>query len=316
LNSKARLAFTTVAILWGIPYLLIKIAVDDGVPPAFVAWARVVLGAAVLLALSWKLGVLDAVRGRLKWLLAFAVAEIVIPFPLIAAGERNIDSSVAAILIAAAPLFVALLALRFDHSERVSGWRLGGLFLGFAGVILFVGVDIAGRPSELYGAAAVLASAFCYAVGPMILKRHLSDLDSRISMGATLVIAAILLAPAAAWQLPRTMPSNRALLALVGLGLLCTAVALVSYGVLVREAGPARALVVTYINPVIAVIAGVAVRGEHLGASAMSGLALILVGSWLSTEGPQRQQSSDSQQNSKTAALPPSADEVLDSPDA
>jgi drug/metabolite transporter (DMT)-like permease len=310
LNSKARFAFIVVSILWGIPYLLIKIAVDDGVPPAFVAWARVVLGAAVLLALSWKLGVAGAVRGRLKWLVAFAVAELVIPFPLIASGERHIDSSVTAILIAAAPLFVALLALRFDHSERVSGWRLVGLFVGFAGVVLLVGIDIAGSPGELYGAAAVLASAFCYAVGPMILKRHLSDLDPRVSMGASLGIAAILLAPAAAWQLPRTMPSNRALLALLGLGLLCTAVALAAYGVLVREAGPARALVVTYINPVIAVIAGIAVRGEHLGVSGMAGLALILIGSWLSTEGSQRQRSP------RTADLRPSTDEAIDSPDA
>lgn len=309
MNRKARLAFSTVAILWGIPYLLIKIAVDDGIPPTFVAWARVMLGAAVLLALSWKLGVAQAIRGRLKWLAAFAIAEIVVPFPLIASGERHVDSSVAAILIAAAPLFVALLALRFDQNERVGGWQLAGLFIGFAGVILFVGVGIAGQTSELYGAAAVLASAFCYAVGPMILKRHLSDLDPRVSMGASLVIAAILLAPGAALQVPRAMPSTRALLALVGLGLLCTALALAAYGVLVREAGPARALVVTYINPIIAVAAGVAVRGERLGASAIFGLGLILVGSWLSTEG------SSKKQKSERAGLGPSTEEVMDSPE-
>jgi len=293
-NSKARFAFIAVSILWGIPYLLIKIAVDDGVPPAFVAWARVVLGAVILLALSWKFGVVEALRQRLKWLAAFAVLEIVIPFPLIASGERHVDSSVAAILIAAAPLFVALLALRLDPTERVSGWRLVGLFIGFAGVVLLVGIDIAGRSSELYGVGAVLASAFCYAVGPMILKHHLSDLDPRVSMGACLGIAAILLAPAAALDRPRTMPSNPALLSLLGLGLLCTAMALALYGVLVREAGPARALVVTYINPVIAVIAGILVRGEHLGVSGMSGLGLILVGSWLSTESGQKQPGSES----------------------
>ena len=308
MNRKARLAFSTVAILWGIPYLLIKIAVDDGIPPTFVAWARVMLGAAVLLALSWKLGVAQAIRGRLKWLAAFAIAEIVVPFPLIASGERHVDSSVAAILIAAAPLFVALLALRFDQNERVGGWQLAGLFIGFAGVILFVGVDM-GQTSELYGAAAVLASAFCYAVGPMILKRYLSDLDPRVSMGASLVIAAILLAPGAALQVPRAMPSTRALLALVGLGLLCTALALAAYGVLVREAGPARALVVTYINPIIAVAAGVAVRGERLGASAIFGLGLILVGSWLSTEG------SSKKQKSERAGLDPSTEEMMDSPE-
>jgi len=284
-NAKANIAFTTVAILWGIPYLLIKIAVEDGVSPVFVAWARVVLGAIILLALSWKMDVRSAVRGRLKWLVAFAMAEIVIPFPLIAAGERHIDSSVAAILIAAAPLFVALLALRFDESERIGGWRLAGLFIGFLGVVAFVGLNIAGRSDELYGALAVLASAFCYAVGPMVLKRHLSDLDTRVSMGATLAIAAALLAAPALWDAPRTLPSNRAMLALAGLGVLCTAAALVAYGVLVREAGAGRALVITYINPVIAVAAGVAVRGERVGLSAVLGLALILIGSWLSTQG-------------------------------
>ena len=272
------------AILWGIPYLLIKIGVDDGVSPAFVAWARVVLGAIVLLALTWKLGILPAIQGRIKWLVAFALAEIVIPFPLIATGERHIDSSVAAILIAAAPLFVALLALRFDEGERVGGWRLIGLLTGFAGVVAFVGIDIAGRADEFYGSLAVLASAFCYAVGPMILKRHLSDIDSRVSMGAALIIASILLAPPALWEAPRVIPSNRAMLALVGLGLFCTAAALVAYAVLVREAGPGRALVITYINPVIAVAAGMAVRGERVGVGALFGLTLILVGSWLSTE--------------------------------
>jgi drug/metabolite transporter (DMT)-like permease len=283
-NSKARTAFAAVAILWGIPYLLIKIVVDEGVPPVFVAWARVVVGAVVLLLLSRKESVFGAIRGRIKWLILFTLAEIAIPFPLIASGERHVDSSVAAILIAAAPLFVALLALRFDASERVGGWRLAGLFIGFAGVVLLVGVDIAGRRDELFGALAVLAAAFCYAVGPMILKRCLSDLDPRVSMGATLVIASILLAPAAVLEHPQVLPSTKAVLALLALGVLCTAAGLAAYGVLVAEAGAGRALVVTYINPVIAVAAGMALRGERLGIGSVFGLALVLVGSWLSTE--------------------------------
>jgi len=285
MNTRARIAFGIVAILWGIPYLLIKIAVQDGVPPAFVAWIRVVLGALVLVALSWNKGVFAALRDRWKWVGLFALVEVVIPYPLIAGGEQHVDSSVAAILIAAAPLFVALLALRFDPSERVGGWRLAGLLMGFVGVAMFVGIDIAGRRDELLGALAILVAAFGYAVGPMVMKRYLADLDPRVSMGATLILSSILLAPAAALQLPHAMPSTSALLALVGLGIFCTALAFVAYGVLIVEAGPARSLIVTYLNPVVAVALGVAVRGEHLGIGAIVGLALILVGSWLSTEG-------------------------------
>src|SRR3954465_9492002 len=118
MSARAWTAFATVSTLWGIPYLFIKVAVDDGVPPAFLAWVRVVLGGAVLLGLAWPAGALAALRGRWRWLAIFAVIEIVVPFPLIAAGEQHVDSSLALGVVAAAPLFVALLALRYDASER------------------------------------------------------------------------------------------------------------------------------------------------------------------------------------------------------
>ena len=285
MSARAWIAFAAVSTLWGIPYLFIKIAVDDGVPPAFLAWVRVVLGGAVLLALAWTAGVLTALRGRWRWLSAFAVIEIVIPFPLIAAGEQHVSSSLAAIIVAAAPLFVALLALRFDDSERVGGSRLAGLLLGLVGVAALVGIDATGSGEELLGAAAVLFSAFCYAVGPMLLKRHLADLDPRASMGAALAIAALVLTPAALLAPPEAMPSGEALASLVVLGVFCTAAAFWFYGALVAEAGAGRALVITYIAPVVAVALGVAVLGERPGAGAAVGLLLILAGSWLSTDG-------------------------------
>lgn len=277
------MAFAAVSTLWGIPYLLIKVAVEDGVPPAFVAWVRVVLGAVVLIGLAWRAGVLRGLRGRVQWLAAFAVAEIVVPFPLIAMGEQHVDSSLAAILIAVAPLFVALLALRFDATEKAGGRRLAGLILGLLGVMALVGVDFAGRTDELFGAAAILTAAFSYAVGPMILKRHLADLDPRASMGASLVLAAVLLVPAAALDPPTAWPNATTIGALLGLGLLCTAAALVFFGALIAEVGAGRALVVTYVNPVVAVVLGMAILGERPGAGAVVGLVLILVGSWLST---------------------------------
>jgi drug/metabolite transporter (DMT)-like permease len=273
------------SMLWGVPYLFIKVAVDDGVPPAFLAWVRVILAATVLLALAWRAGVLGPVRGRWRWLALFAGIEIVIPFPLIAAGEQHVSSSLAAILIAAAPLFVALLALRFDAEERVGGTRLVGLLIGLGGVVTLVGVDVAGQSDELIGAAAILVAALGYAAGPMILKSKLADLDPRATMGVSLAIAALLLTPAAAIAPPAQAPSTGALASLLVLGLFCTAAAFVIWAWLVAEVGPGRALVITYVAPVVAVALGVAILGESVGAGAGAGLLLILAGSWLSTDG-------------------------------
>jgi len=285
MSPRAWATFGAVSALWGIPYLFIKVAVDDGVPPAFLAWVRVILAAALLLALAQRAGTLASVRGHWRWLALFAVAEIAVPFPLIAAGEQHVASSLAAIIIATAPLFVALLALRFDASERVTGRRLIGLLIGLGGVVALMGIDVAGSGDELLGAMAILVAAFCYAVGPMVLKRHLAKLDQRASMGASLALAAVFLTPAVALDPPTAPISGEAIAALVVLGVLCTAAAFVLYGMLITEVGAGRALVVTYINPVIAVGLGVAILGERPGAGAIAGLLLILAGSWLSTDG-------------------------------
>ena len=240
MSARAWAAFATVSTLWGIPYLFIKIAVDDGVPPAFLAFVRVALGAAVLMALAWRAGTLGALRGRGRWLALYALFEIVVPFPLIAAGERHVASSLAAIIIAAVPLFVAVLALRFDHAERATGSRLVGLIVGLVGVVALVGIDVAGRGDELLGAGAILIAAVGYAAGPMVFKRTLADLDPRAAMGASLVVAAVALAPLAAVDPPAAVPSTQALVALVVLGIFCTAAAFVFFGALIAEVGPGR----------------------------------------------------------------------------
>ena len=285
MSTRAWAGFFAMSTIWGVPYLFIKVAVDDGVPPAFLAWSRVVLGAAVLLFLAWRAGTLGSLRGRGRWLAMFAVFEIAVPFPLIAAGEQHVDSSVAAIIIAAAPLIVALLALRFDASERVSGRRLVGLLIGLGGVVALVGIDVAGSSDELIGTGLIVLAACGYAIGPMVLKRKLADLDARATMGGSLAIAALVLAIPAALSVPSEVPTPEALGSLVVLGLVCTALAFVVFSVLIREAGPSRALVITYVNPVVAVALGVAILGERPGAGAVAGLLLILAGSWLSTDG-------------------------------
>src|SRR5437763_13607834 len=285
MSRKAWIAFAAISLIWGVPYLLIRIAVRHGVPPGTLAWTRVALAAVLLLALAWRAGTLGSLRGRWRWLLAYAVAEVSIPFPLIAAGEERVSSSLAAIVIASVPLIAAVLAFRFDHSERPTPIRAVGLVLGFGGVIALVGIDVAGSAGELAGTAMIMLAAVGYAIGPMLIKHRLADLDPRATIGASLALASVLLAPAVALDPPKAVPSVGAISAVVVLGLLCTAAAFVIFMVLIREAGTSRATVITYINPVIAVGLGVTLLGESLGAGAVAGLLLILAGSWLSTDG-------------------------------
>ena len=169
-SARAWALFAGMSLVWGIPYLFIKVAVDGGMPPAFIAWVRVTLAAAILLALAKRAGLLPSLRGKGRWLLVYALVEIVVPFPLIAAGEQHVSSGLAAILIAAVPLFIALLAIRFDPEERATGSRLVGLVVGLVGVVVLMGIDVAGDRDELLGAVAILIAALGYAIGPMTLK--------------------------------------------------------------------------------------------------------------------------------------------------
>jgi drug/metabolite transporter (DMT)-like permease len=285
MTRRAWLAFGAISVIWGIPYLLIRVAVRHGMTPAFLAWGRVTLAAVVLLALAWRAGTLSSLRGQLRVLLIYAVVEICIPFPMIAAGETRVSSSLAAILISSVPLIVALLALRFDHSERPTPARAFGLVLGFGGVVALMGIDLASKGGELLGAGAIMLAAVGYAIGPMLIKLRMARLDPRATMGASLAMASVLLAPAAALDPPHAVPSTGAIVCVVALGFVCTAAAFVIFTILITEAGTSRATVITYVNPVIAVGLGVALLGERPETGAVAGLLLILAGSWLATDG-------------------------------
>ncbi len=183
------------------------------------------------------------------------------------------------------PLIGAVLAFRFDHSEKPTPIRAVGLIVGFGGVVALVGLDVGGRTQELLGTGEVLLGAVGYAIGPMLIKHRLGGLDARALSGASLAMAAVLLIPFVALDPPHGVPSGGAITAAVVLGLLCTAAGFVIYTVLIREVGTSRATVITYINPVVAVALGVTLLGERPGAGAVAGLLLILAGSWLSTDG-------------------------------
>jgi drug/metabolite transporter (DMT)-like permease len=181
------------------------------------------------------------------------------------------------------PLFVALLALRFDAAERVSGSRLLGLLLGLGGIALLLSVDLGGDLEQLIGGAMVLLATLCYASSTLLVKRAFSDVPMLGVVTVATAVSSLLLAPFALALTPARLPSLNVALALVALGVLCTAAGLLSYFALIVEAGPSRASVVTYMNPAVAVALGVAILDEPLTGGILAGFVLIIAGSWLST---------------------------------
>lgn len=285
MTRRAWLMFAAVSLLWGLPYLLIKVAVAE-VAPVTVVFTRVAMAALLLWPIAARRGALRGLRRRLPQLLMLSLTEITVPFLLISMGEQRIASSLAGLLIAALPLFVALLALRFDSAERVGGLRLLGLLLGIGGVAVLLGIDVGGDSAQLLGAALVLLATWCYAISTLVVKRVFSDTSMLGVVTVTTTIASLLLAPFAVVLTPARLPGLHVVLALVGLGVLCTAAALMLYFALIVEAGPSRATVITYLNPAVAVVLGAVVLGEPLTATIIAGFLLIIAGSWLSTRPP------------------------------
>jgi len=285
MSRRVWIIFAAVSVIWGVPYLFIKIALDGGASPMLVAWGRVALGAAILLPIAWRMGYLRGLRARIKPLVAFTIAECALPWWLIPLGEQNVSSSLAAILIASVPLMIALLAIRFDHTERVRGVRLFGLFIGLGGVVLLLGIDVAGRVDELLGAGAILLATACYAAGALIVKRYFLDVNPIGPVAAALGLSTIILAPAGISSIPGAELTSGAVGSIAVLGAICSALGLILFFSLVGAVGASRASVITYINPAVAVFLGVALLGESIGAGAVAGLLLILAGSWLSTGG-------------------------------
>ena len=288
MSGRAWLLFGAVSLVWGVPYFFIKVAVEADVPPAFVAWSRVALAGVLILPLAVRRQALDGLAGRAWAIAAYAGCEIAAPFTLIAVGEQHIASSLTAILIASMPLMVALLSIRFSPADRPTGLRVVGLLVGLAGVVALLGVDVAGEADELLGAALVLVAPLCYATAPIIVNRRLADLDSLGPVAVSLGLAAIVLTPAAIAAPPDQTPSLDALASIVVLGVVCTALGLVLFFQLIAEAGPSRASVITYVNPLVAVVLGLVVLDEQLGATTAIGTLLILGGSWLATGGRAR----------------------------
>ncbi|HEY2145534.1 MAG TPA: DMT family transporter [Steroidobacteraceae bacterium] len=275
-------AFVALGIIWGLPYFFIKIAVQE-VSPLLLAFCRVALAALILMPIAWRRGALRSLGRHKMVICAFALVEFVIPFSVISLGERWISSSVTGILIAMVPLSIALLQRFFGVRESLGHWRAIGLGVGFIGVAALLGTGPISWPLGWAGVGCMLLATLGYAIGPLIIQRHLQGLDSIGPLAVSLSVASAMLFIPAAAEIPVALPSAAALASIAILGVVCTAVAMLLMFYLVHHAGASRATVITYINPVVATLLGVLVLREHLGIGGFIAFALILLGSWLAT---------------------------------
>lgn len=289
MSLRAWITFAALCVLWGIPYFFIKLALAD-LSPACVAWSRLTLGALVLVPLAWRRGVLKPVLAHKGWIVAFTIAELVIPFLLISIGEQWITSSLAGVLIATVPLMVVVIAPLFGLREDIGATRLLGLVIGLIGVLVLLGIDTIETGYQWLGVACLFVAVLGYTVGPLIVQRHLKGVDELGAIAVSFALASLILLPLALFTAPTKMPSTLGLTSVAVLGLLCTAAAMLLFFSLIHEAGASRAALVAYISPAVAALLGVGVLHEPFGVGMGLGLLLILLGSWLGSGGIKRRE--------------------------
>ena len=270
--------------IWGASFLLIEIGLRD-LAPGLLAWTRIALAAVVLMTWAKLSGALAGLRERVPGIMLLAAVQVAGPFLLIAAGQQEITSSLAGILMTTAPIFAAVLAIFVDREERSTGLRLVGVIVGFAGVIVLLGLDLDGSAMALLGGLAVVLGGLGYAVGGFIIKHRFHGYEPLGVAAAVMTGSVVWLTPAAIASVPPVAPGAGPLLAVVALGVVGTGLAFAIYYELFASVGPARTLLVAYLIPGFAVMYGAVFLSERITLVTIVGLALILAGSWLAAEG-------------------------------
>jgi drug/metabolite transporter (DMT)-like permease len=286
-SKRGWLLFAAMAVIWGIPYLLIRIAVRD-LTPGMLVFARTGLGALLLTPIAGRRGLLRPVLAKWRIMLVYSVVEIAVPWLLLSHAETKLSSSLSGLLVASVPLIGAVIVMAApgrsaDHrhqQDRLTAVRLAGLLVGLAGVAVLVGVDV--QVDNALAVVEIAITAVGYATGPIIIARRLADLPSLGVVAVSLAMTAIGYIPFAATQWPAHVTAEVGW-SVAGLAVICTALAFVIFFALIAEVGPARATVITYLNPAIALLLGVVVLGEKFTVGIAVGFPLILAGCFLAT---------------------------------
>lgn len=274
--------FGAMGAIWGVPYLFIKVAVEHMAPPVIV-FGRSIVAAVPLMLLAARAGALSAVLARWRPLLAFAIIEMAVPWVLLTNAERDLPSGLTGLLIACVPIFGALVAFLLGDRTALHPVRIVGIVVGIGGVVLLVLADLGSDGIPWWAVIQVLLVCVGYASAPFIAARHLADVPGLGVAALSLSVVALIYAPFAWAAWPDDPPPADAWAALVALGVLCTAIAFVLFFKLIAEVGPARATLITFVNPAVAVAVGAIVLDEQITIATVAGFVLVIAGCWLAT---------------------------------
>lgn len=284
-TRRGWILFAMMAFVWGITYLFIKEAVHSYSPPAVVA-GRTLLGGLILLPFALRAGALAAAWKHWPWVLAFGLVEMAGPFLLLSHAETQLPSGLTGLLVSTVPLFAVIIALLRGDRSALAPVRLGGLLLGFAGVAVVVAGPglFPHEPSSAFAIGEVLLTAVLYAIAPFIIALKLKDVPSLGTITLALFGIGVGYLPAALLT-QHDVPTVRATVSLLLLGVVCTALAFVAFFALIREVGPVRAPLFTYVNPVVAIVLGAVVLAEPLTPGLLIGFPIVLIGCWFAATG-------------------------------
>ncbi|MFA5918043.1 MAG: DMT family transporter [Candidatus Nanopelagicaceae bacterium] len=277
--------FGLVGFLWGIPYLLIRVAIRD-FDPAFIVFVRLVIGAAILIPIAARRKSLAPALRGFKYVLFYACLEMIVPWYLITTAETKISSGLTGLLVATTPIWSTVFTSLYGDKTVWHRKRLFGLVLGFIGVFTLVGIEALSGTSALWAIGYVLLSAVGYAYAVIMITRKLPGVSGIAINAVAMAISAVVYIPFAIAQRPRGAVSTNALLSLLGLGVLCTAAAFVVFFMVMRDIGPARASLVTYVNTAVAVLLGSLILSEPFTLGMAIGLPMVLVGSYFAGRKP------------------------------
>ena len=277
MSRRSWLLFAALCVIWGIPYLLIRVAVRD-VSPGALVFARTAIGALLLLPIAVSRGALRPVLRHWRPLLAYSAIEVAVPWLLLSDAETKLSSSLSGLLVAAVPMVGVFVARAQGSDDRVDAARAVGLLLGVGGVIALLGLDVSGVRAGPLAEMAVVVVA--YAIGPAIFSRYLADVPGIGVVVLSLSLTAVVYLPIAIADPPAHLPAN-VVWSVIGLATICTALAFIVFFALIAAIGPARATVITYVNPAVAVLLGVLLLNEKFTVGIAVGFPMILAGSVL-----------------------------------
>ena len=288
MSRRGWLLFSLVGLLWGVPYLFMKVAIEELSTPMIV-FSRLAIGASLLVPLALREGTLKGAVKYWKYIALYAVLEMVIPWTLITNSQRSLSSGVVALLVATVPIWATLFAHHTGDSTAAHRTRIFGIAIGLVGISLIVGIESVSDFTNFVALAQILIAAASYAFAVNMITRKAPGTSGIAINGIAMTISAVIFAPFAINTWPNEVPSNEVILSTIGLGVICSGLAFWIFFLLLEEIGPARASLVVYPNTAVAVVLGVLILREEITLALAIGLPLVLAGSYLASRKPTSQ---------------------------